>query len=77
MGELDEHRTRDAVLSGSRSGVGPRPEIAASWRRMAAVGLDPAGGPEVTPLAEAELERRRSTSGLAPLVPGLMRSLQP
>ena len=77
MGELDEHRTRDAVLSGARTDVRPRAEVAASWRRMAAVGLDPAGGPEVAPLAEAVLEHRRATSGLAPLVPGLMRSLQP
>ena len=44
---------------------------------MAAGRADPAGGPEVTPLVEADLERRRATSGLAPLVPGLMRSLQP
>ncbi len=77
MGDLDERRTREAVLSGSRSAHAPRAEIAASWRRMAAVGLDPGGGPEVTPLTEAELERRRATSGLAPLVPGLMRSLLP
>lgn len=53
----------------------PRTEIAASWRRAAASGVDRGGGPGVAPLAGAELERRRTTSGLAPLLPQLTESL--
>lgn len=68
-------RTREAVLSGA-GGSGPRTEIAASWRRMAARGLDPGADPQVAPLPESELERRRTNSGLAPLVPKLLASLR-
>lgn len=53
----------------------PRTEIAASWRRAAASGVDRGGGPGVAPLACDELERRRTTSGLAPLIPQLTASL--
>jgi hypothetical protein len=68
-------RTRDAVLSG-RDVAGPRSEIAASWRRVAASGVDPGGGPSIAPLSEGELERRRTTSGLGALLPQLNASLQ-
>ncbi len=70
-------RTREAVLTGtSAPSGGPRPEIAASWRRVTAVGLDPGSGAEVAPLGEAELARRRAASGLADFVPQLTASLQ-
>lgn len=82
-GERETHRVRDAVLGGDRSALrepgrpGPRHEIAASWRRMSAFGLDPGAPAATTPLTEAELEARRTRSGLADLVPGLLRYLQP
>jgi len=77
--DLVVRRTREAALAGARPPAGsepPRAEIAASWRRMAICGLDPSGGPEVAPLGEAEVERRRSASALARVVPGLVRSLE-
>lgn len=54
-----------------------RPTIAASWRRVAASGVDRGGGPAVEPIPGTEIERRRSTSGLADYVPQLERSLAP
>lgn len=70
-------RTREAVLTGTPAPSGaPRPTIAASWRRVSAVGLDPGSGAEVAPLGEAELARRRAASGLADFVPQLTASLQ-
>jgi len=73
--ERARHRTRDAVLAGSSGAPGPRTEIAASWRRVAASGVDPGGGPSIAPLSEADLERRRTTSGLAERMPGLTHAL--
>jgi hypothetical protein len=69
--------TREAVLTGrpATSNV-PRPTIAASWRRVSAVGLDPGSGADVPPLNQAELARRRAASGLAEFVPQLTASLQ-
>lgn len=72
--ERGQRRVREAVLTGAAT-AGPRGEIAASWRRVAATGLDPGSGAEVPPLAAAELERRRAESGLAELVPQLVESL--
>lgn len=78
MSDRDLHRSRDAALSRGAGGAArPRTEIAASWRRVAAAGLDPGSGAEVPPLSEAELERRRAASGLAELVPRLAASLAP
>ena len=73
--ERGRHRTRDAVLAGASTAPGPRTQIAASWRRVAASGVDPGGAPSIAPLAEADLERRRTTSGLAPRVPALTQAL--
>lgn len=75
--ELERGRSRDAVLSGEDAAVRPRGEIAASWRRMTAVGLDPAGGAEIAPLPVTELERRRALTALAPMVPRLVQLLAP
>lgn len=69
------HRTRDSALAGRRGE--PRPLIGASWRRMRARGLDPAGAPEVEPLSDAVLYERRERSGLRPLVSGLREHLLP
>ncbi len=77
----EAHRTRDRVLSGttrsaaSSPAAAPRREIAASWRRVAATGLDPGAGAAILPLVEADLERRREESGLRDLIPRLTTSL--
>lgn len=82
-------RTRETVLSAGRSGsapgrapgradrAGPRTAVAASWRRVAAVGLEPGSVPDIPPLGGTELERRRSESGLAEFVPRLTSTLAP
>lgn len=77
MTDRDQHRVREATLTGDpRAGL-PRTEIAASWRRVAATGLDPGSGADIPPVGGAELERRRAASGLADLVPRLAESLAP
>lgn len=73
--ERTGRRLREAALAGAGA-PGPRREIAASWRRVAATGLDPGRAAEVPPLAAAELERRRAESGLAEFVPQLAESLR-
>lgn len=70
-------RTRDAVLVGSTRVPAPRGPVAASWRRVAACGLEPGSAPEVPPLPTSELERRRAASGLADHVPQLVQHLRP
>src|SRR5262245_33255665 len=69
-------RTREAVLSGVHSTEVPRHTIAASWRRVSAVGLDPGAGAEIPPLGAAEVARRRIASGLAEVIPALTESLR-
>ncbi len=75
--EVALRRTREAALSGApaASTGSPRGPVAASWRRVAAGGLDPGSVPEVPPLSGTELERRRSESGLADFVPRLTQTL--
>jgi hypothetical protein len=73
--EQELNRTRDAVLSGAHSVTHPRTTVAASWRRVAACGLEPGSTPEVPPLSGGELERRRSESQLAACVPRLTEAL--
>lgn len=77
MIDRELHRSREAVMSGAARGPRARTEIAASWRRVAATGLDPGAGAEIPPLVELELQRRRAASGLADLVPRLAESLAP
>ncbi len=74
-GEQEQHRTRAAVLSGGRSSAPPRGTVAASWRRVAACGLEPGSTPDVPPLRGSELERRRAESRLADYVPRLTAAL--
>lgn len=69
-------RTREAVLGGSRTTGSPRDTIAASWRRVSSVGLDPGSGAEIPPLAEAEVARRRRASGLSDVISSLTESLR-
>lgn len=71
--ELRRHRLREHALA--RQGGSPRTTVAASWRRVAACGLEPGSSPDVPPLAEDELERRRATSALAAFVPRLEQTL--
>ena len=78
-GEQELHRTREAVLS--RAGVRSplcrctATTVAASWRRVAACGLEPGSTPDVPPLDTGELERRRADSGLGEFVPRLTATL--
>lgn len=75
--ETARHRAREAHLNGAGRGAGrPRPDVAASWSRVAASGVDPGGGPAISPLTGAEIEHRRTSSGLDRFVPMLARSLQ-
>ena len=69
-------RTREAVLGGSRTTDAPRDTIAASWRRVSSVGLDPGSGAEIPPLAAAEVARRRQASGLSDVISSLTESLR-
>lgn len=69
-------RARDRALSHDAAAPA-RPEISASWRRVRAGGLAPGAEPEVAPLSEAEVESRRTTSTLAPLLPSITASLDP
>ncbi|MCW2825787.1 MAG: diguanylate cyclase [Aeromicrobium sp.] len=71
------HATREAVLEDQRPSGPIRSVIRASWRRMRAQGMSPAGAPEIAPLASDELLRRREVSGLRPLMPLLRQHLLP
>lgn len=76
--ERSRHRHREAHLDGDTKG-GPhgRADVLASWRRVSAAGVDPGGGPEISPLDESEVQRRRSAGQLQQLMPLLESSLQP
>jgi len=74
--EQAQRRTREAVLGGARPVAPPRAPIAASWRRVAAVGLDPGSGADIAPLGPAEIARRRRDSGLADVIPSLTEALR-
>ncbi len=82
--ERQRHRVREAALAArggagrpgaGGSGAGPRTTVAASWRRVAACGLEPGSSPDVPPLSDGEVERRRARSALAPFVPRLATTL--
>ncbi len=78
MGEDDRasHRARDRALRHDTT-TAARPEISASWRRVRAGGLAPGAEPEVAPLSEVEIESRRTSSALAPLIASVTSSLEP
>lgn len=78
MGDaLTSWRSRESVLSGGATPQDLRPEISASWRRVRAGGLVPGAEPAVAPLTEVEVESRRTTSALAPLLASITASLTP
>ncbi|MEV6972558.1 GAF domain-containing protein [Kitasatospora sp. NPDC093806] len=52
-----------------------RPEITDSWARLRRLGLDPDAGAVAVNLGPAELEHRRRSSGLDPLLPVLRDTL--
>jgi hypothetical protein len=78
MGEdhRTSHRAREQALTATTPAEA-RPEISASWRRVRAGGLAPGAEPEVAPLSEVEVESRRTSSALAPLLANITASLEP
>lgn len=50
--------------------------MAASWQRVAASGVDPGGAPEIAPLTQPEVERRRTASGMDRFLPLFTESLR-
>ncbi|MGW6687209.1 GAF domain-containing protein [Streptomyces sp. NPDC054961] len=68
---------RAAALAGDRPPAAPRPEIAASWRRMLAGGVHPDRDTRSRMLSAAETEERRQTSPLRDLLPVLREGLLP
>ncbi len=77
QGERAARLTRERVLSGGAAAGVARPEISASWRRVRAGGLAPGAEPAVAPLTEGEVESRRASSALSPLLPSITASLSP
>ncbi|GHB06900.1 transcriptional regulator [Streptomyces termitum] len=68
-------RVREETLAGRRPPIAPRPEIDASWRRMARLGLDPDRGTSTVLLRRDELERRRRATLLADVMQTLSAGL--
>lgn len=76
--ERTRQSNREAHLSGSTKGGPPgRSDVVASWRRVSAAGVDPSGGPEIAPLEESEMQRRRRVGDLDQFARQLESSLQP
>lgn len=75
--ERSRHRHREAHLAGSAvAGQHGRADVLASWRRVSAAGVDPSGGPDIAPLPESEVHRRRSAGHLEQMVPLLESALR-
>lgn len=55
----------------------PRGLIRASWQRVARNGVDSSGHPEISPVAEVEVMRRREVSPLAQFLPLLRQWISP
>ncbi|QUH03815.1 GAF domain-containing protein [Saccharopolyspora erythraea] len=60
----DLARAHEAVLSGQRPPVQPRPLIRQSWGRVRSQGVDPDRGGDCVPASSEEVEQRRATCGL-------------
>ena len=73
--EVRERVLAGSVPPGGASGPATRTAVAASWRRVAACGLQPGATPTVAPLPTAEVESRRAASGLQTLLPRLTSAL--
>ncbi|MFJ8132346.1 helix-turn-helix domain-containing protein [Streptomyces hydrogenans] len=69
------HRVREETLAGRKPPIAPRPEIDASWQRMARLGLDPDQGTSSVLLRRDELERRRHGTLLAEVMETLSSGL--
>ncbi|QBI54208.1 GAF domain-containing protein [Streptomonospora litoralis] len=69
------HRVHEAVLSGRRPPARLRPVIADSWERMRRRRVDPERGNPSAVLRHEELQRHRSASPLAELLPMLREAL--
>ena len=70
--------TRERVLTGGPPTTSAaRPEISASWRRVRAGGLTPGAEPALAPLTGVEVEARRASSALSPLLGSIVASLEP
>ncbi|MYW64186.1 GAF domain-containing protein [Streptomyces sp. SID8379] len=66
---------RDATLSGQRPPVLPRPVIGESWGRMLRGGVDPDRDVRTSLLSVDEVEERRQSSPLLPVLPVLREGL--
>lgn len=76
--ERESARRREAHLSGStKEGPHGRADVVASWRRVSAAGVDPGGRPQIAPLDEGEVQRRRARDGLDRIITALTPHLQP
>ncbi|GAA3732168.1 helix-turn-helix domain-containing protein [Streptomyces tremellae] len=69
------HRVREAELAGERPPVAPRPEIGASWERMARLGVRPDRQGERLEVGIEELEHRRRSSALGGAMPTVEAAL--
>ncbi|WP_329454970.1 helix-turn-helix domain-containing protein [Streptomyces sp. NBC_01497] len=69
------HRVRDAALAGERPPVAPRPEIGASWERMARLAVRPDRQGERAAVGLAELEHRRRSTVLGDALPAVAEAL--
>lgn len=69
------HRTHEAMLAGDALPAPPRGVVARSWRRMRAAGHDPERHRAGRPVGVETLERRRRSSPLHTILPGLRSSL--
>ncbi|MFF8945095.1 GAF domain-containing protein [Streptomyces sp. NPDC014864] len=66
---------RSAALAGQRTRMPPRPVIGQSWERMLRGGVDPDRDFRAGLLTREEVERRRETSPLRPVLPVLRQGL--
>jgi len=68
-------RIHDALLSGDRPPGDLRGPVARSWERVRALGVDPDQETPPGPVGPDEVERRRETSPLQPVLPELRAAL--
>ncbi|NLG45452.1 helix-turn-helix domain-containing protein [Gordonia sp. (in: high G+C Gram-positive bacteria)] len=71
------HAMYDAAMSGGKMPAHPRSVISESWARATVAGVDPEHGAGDDPLGFADVERRRTESGLAGCLDSIVASLRP
>ncbi|GEE01680.1 hypothetical protein nbrc107696_21260 [Gordonia spumicola] len=69
------HAVYDAAMAGEQLPARPRSVIGQSWERAVDAGVDPDIGGPGDPISAADLDERRSTSGLAGLLGDLTNGL--